>query len=82
LVLDLLQTVNKAEVEFASKVSNQKRQVKYWDKTIDFTATHAVLGDYVLFIVTNQHPHYLVETHDVVMARNLREMFKGFWDKI
>lgn len=71
-----------AETELAGKISNDRRQVKYWDKTVDFTATHAVLGDYVLFIVTNQHPHYLVETHDVVMAQNLREMFKGFWEKI
>ncbi len=71
-----------AEKELAGKISTERRQVKYWDKTVDFTATHAVLGDYVLFIVTNQHPHYLVETHDVVMAQNLREMFKGFWEKI
>lgn len=78
----LITNNKQAEAELADKISNQKRQVKYWDKTVDFTATHAVLGDYVLFIVTNQHPHYLVETHDAVMARNLREMFKGFWEKI
>lgn len=55
---------------------------KYWDKSKDFTATHAVLGDYVLFCVTSQHPHYLVETHDAVMAENLRELFKGMWEEI
>ncbi len=72
-----------AEKEFAKKMKKEeRRQSKYWDKTVDFSATHAVLGDYVLFIVTNQHPHYLVETHDAVMAKNLREMFKGIWDKI
>ncbi len=71
-----------SEKEIADAVKNKNRQVKYWDKSVDFTATHAVLGDYVLFIVTNQHPHYLVETHDAVMAKNLREMFKGFWEKI
>lgn len=71
-----------AEKEIVGKVSDGRRQVKYWDKTVDFTATHVVIGDYVLFIVTNQHPHYLVETHDVVMARNLREMFKGLWEKV
>jgi sugar-specific transcriptional regulator TrmB len=71
-----------AEKQLAKKIDTEQRQVKYWDKTVDFSATHAVLGDYVLFIVTNQHPFYLVETHDAVMARNLREMFKGFWEKI
>jgi len=70
------------EKEFAKQIKDERRQVKYWGKTIDFTATHAVLGDYVLFIVTNQHPYYMVETHDAVMAKNLREMFKGIWDKI
>ena len=62
--------------------SDDRRQIKYWAKTNDFTATHAVLGNYVLFIVTKQHPYYMVETHDAVMAQNLRELFKGFWDKI
>jgi sugar-specific transcriptional regulator TrmB len=78
----LITNDRQAEKELAKKISNEKRQVKYWDKTVNFTATHAVLGDYVLFIVTNQHPYYLVETHDAVMAQNLREMFKGFWEKI
>lgn len=71
-----------AEKETAGRIANPNRKVKFWDKSADFTATHAVLGDYVLFIVTNQHPHYLVETYDAVMAKNLREMFKGMWDKI
>lgn len=70
------------EKEVANRVSDDRRQTKYWDKTVDFTATHVVLGDYVMFIVTNQHPHYMVETHDAVMAQNLREMFKGIWEKI
>lgn len=78
----LITNNKQSETELAGKISTNRRQVKYWDKTINFTATHVVLGDYVLFIMTNQHPHYMVETHDVVMAQNLREMFKGFWDKI
>lgn len=31
-------------------------------------------------IVTNQHPHYMVEIHDPVMAQNLRDIFKGVWE--
>lgn len=71
-----------AEKEFAKQIKDERRQIKYWDKTIDFTATHAVLGDYVVFIVTRQHPYYMVETHDTVMAKNLRDMFKGLWGKL
>jgi hypothetical protein len=41
-----------------------------------------VLGDYVFFCVTSTKPHYCVEIHDAVMAENLREMFKGVWEKI
>jgi predicted transcriptional regulator len=76
-------TNKKSEEEnLAQQLNIDRREVKYWDKSKDFTATHAVLGDYVLFCVTNQHPHYLVETHDAVMAENLRELFKGMWEEI
>ncbi len=72
-----------AEEKFAKQIAdNERRQVKYWKKSEDFTATHAVIGDYVLFCVTNTHPYYLVETHDAVMAENLRQMFKGMWEEI
>ncbi|HWC57710.1 MAG TPA: helix-turn-helix domain-containing protein [Candidatus Paceibacterota bacterium] len=72
-----------AEEKFAEHVSDTgRRQVKYWAKSKDFTATHAVLGDYVLFAITHQHPHYAVEIHDAVMAENIREMFKGMWEEI
>lgn len=72
-----------SEEKFAKHVADdERRQVKYWDKSKEFTATHAVLGDYVLFGVTSQHPYYIVEIHDAVMAENLRKMFKGMWEKI
>ncbi len=71
-----------SEEELSRKHSSDRRQIKYWDKSKEFTATHTVIGDYVLFVVTSQHPHYLVETHDAVMAENLRQMFKGMWEKI
>lgn len=70
------------EEVLAKKYFSNKRGAKYWDKSLNFTATHAVLGDYVIFCVTNQRPYYLVETHDVVMAKNLRDLFKNIWDKI
>lgn len=72
-----------AEEKFARDIADtNRRQVKYWIKSEDFTATHAVLGDYVLFCVTNQHPYYAVEIHDAVMAENIRQMLKGMWEEI
>lgn len=58
------------------------RQIKYWDASDTFTATTWVNGDYIIMIVTNQKPHYLVEIHDSVMAQNFREMFKGIWGMV
>jgi len=55
--------------------------VRYWDRTNEFSATQAVIGDYVLFVTTQEHPHYLVEIHDAVMAENLRQLFKGVWNE-
>lgn len=72
-----------SEEAFAKHVADMgRRQVKYWKKAEDFTATHAVLGDYVLFCVTSAHPYYLVEIHDAVMAENLRRTFRAMWEEI
>lgn len=68
-----------AETKLAKQHSSERRQVIYWDKAIDFSATHMVLGDYVLFAMTREHPHYIVEIHDAVMAENLRQLFQGIW---
>lgn len=77
----------KTEQEFYQYLKGQpesleRRHMKYWPASKKFTATHVVLGDYVMFAITETHPHYLVEIHDAVMANNLREMFKAMWDKI
>jgi hypothetical protein len=71
-----------AETKLAKQHSSDRRQVVYWDKTADFSATHMVLGDYVLFAMTRERPHYIVEIHDAVMAENLRQLFKGIWKDI
>jgi hypothetical protein len=70
---------NQAESE--KEVQGQgygRRETKVWDKSI-FTGTQWIAGDYVISIITAQEPHYLVEIKDAVMAKNLREMFKGMW---
>lgn len=61
---------------------NSNRQVKFIDSKLHkFTANQAVLGDYIVFIVTDRKPYYMIEICDSVMSHNLRETFKILWDK-
>jgi sugar-specific transcriptional regulator TrmB len=72
-----------SERDIHEKVSDERRTVKYLDeKNNEFTATQAVLGDYVIYVMTNEKPYYMIEIHDRVMAHNLRETFKLLWEKI
>ena len=45
----------------------------------NFTATVWICGDYLVMIYTGQHPCYLVEVHDQMMAVNMREILKKLW---
>lgn len=59
------------------------RLIKYLDtKKHSFTTTNVVLGDYILYIVANEKPYYMIEIHDRVMAHNTREMFKMLWESL
>lgn len=70
------------EKDIHEKVSDERRTVKYLDgKDNEFTATQAVLGDYIVYIMTNEKPFYMIEIHDRVMAHNFRQTFKILWDK-
>lgn len=71
-----------AESDIHKKVSDPRRVVKYLDdKNHQFTATQAVLGDYIIYVMTDEKPFYMIEIHDRVMAHNLREVFKMLWEK-
>ena len=73
---------NKSDIEEKNLDKGyDRRQIKYWNKGEQFTATVWAHGDYVIMIVTNQRPHYLVEIHDVTLAHNMRELFKGIWEQ-
>lgn len=61
---------------------NYERSAKYWAGAEKIKITHAVLGDYILIANTQTKPHYIVEINDAVIANNLREIFKGFWEMI
>lgn len=69
-----------AEHEVRSKNLSDKRQTKFLTDNTEFTGTTAVLGDYIVFIMTRERPYYIVEIHDSVMAHNMREVFKRLWE--
>jgi predicted DNA-binding transcriptional regulator len=75
-----LKLLSNEVAENIKKKKFERRQIKFWDQSKNFTATTWVLGDFVTMIVTNQKPHYLVEIHDAVLAHNMREVFKGIWN--
>jgi sugar-specific transcriptional regulator TrmB len=47
----------------------------------NLTSTVWVAGEYIVMIATKHHPFYLVEIHDVLLAHNMREMFKKLWEQ-
>jgi sugar-specific transcriptional regulator TrmB len=75
--------INDAEIEkkLQRKYINPKRQVKYLVGT-NFTANTWVCGNYLIMIMTQQHPFYLIEIHDQLLARNTGEIFKKLWQSI
>lgn len=69
---------NRSETERDMKAFKYKeREILYWKNAGQFTATVWVCGDYLVMTSTSNKPHYLVEIHDVVLAQNMREVFKG-----
>ena len=74
-----LKLLSNEAAEQIKKKKFERRQINFWDQSHNFQATTWVLGDFVVMIVTNQKPHYLVEVHDKILAHDLREVFKGIW---
>ncbi len=81
LSLRLLSNESKAEEEM-KKLNYERRLIKFWDGDGHFTATTWVCGDYLILVVTDQKPHYLMQIHDAKLADNMREIFKGIWKGI
>lgn len=81
LELKLLTNESEFETEMAKRGYNN-RLIKFWKKAGDFTATTWVNGDYLVLISTKQHPYYLVQIHDAILAHNMREMFKSIWKEL
>jgi DNA-binding MarR family transcriptional regulator len=66
------------------KVSGKydRRYTKFWGEATNFLSTTWVIGDYIVMINTRQHPFYLVEIHNKLMAHDQREVFKNLWPLI
>ncbi len=71
---------NKAEVEERLSEKYAQRITRTLPDTHDFDSSLWVIGDYVLMVQTRERPHYLVEIHDAVFARNQRQLFKSLWN--
>lgn len=79
LLLKLLTNESLLEKEIAKR-GYERRLTKVWKKGKNFTSTTWINGDYLILIMTQQHPHYLVQIHDPSLAHNMREMFKDIWE--
>ncbi len=73
---------NTSQTEQALKDIYTRREIKFWSKASQFTATTWIIGNYVIMINTREHPFYLLEIRDATLAHNLREVFKNIWDDI
>ncbi len=80
--IDLKLLSNKSDIEKRLEGKYKRRVLKFWNKSSDFTSTIWVTGDYVTMLSLRERPHYLVEIHDPVMARNMRALFKGLWEEV
>lgn len=68
------------EQRMLKDVQKKTRDVRISNDML-FTSSVWVGGDYLIMIVTRQHPFYLVEIHDVTLAHNMREVFKKLWQE-
>ncbi|MDO8650440.1 MAG: helix-turn-helix domain-containing protein [Candidatus Berkelbacteria bacterium] len=72
-----------SEAEIEKRVTGHpNREIRFWKPIKEITATSWAVGDYMIMVVTNRSPHYLVEIHDAVIAHNLREFCKGVWTEL
>ena len=76
--LQIFSNSSEIEQEMTKKHSSDARHVRY-DNGLNFTSSVWVGGDYLIMIVTRQHPFYLFEVHDATLANNMREVFKKLW---
>jgi hypothetical protein len=72
--------LNNVPVEQEMGKKYMDRDTKQLPTGVHFDSSFWAVGDYLLMAQTRERPHYLVEIHDEVLARNQRALFKGLWD--
>ncbi|MBU1900956.1 hypothetical protein KKG82_01135, partial [Patescibacteria group bacterium] len=75
-----LKLLSNEKTDKIRKKNYDNRQIRFWGKTEEFTATTWVMGDYIVMIMTQKRPYSIVEIHDAVLAHNMRGVFKGIWE--
>ncbi len=70
---------NEAQIEQRLVKAHSKRKMKVLPNHISFDSSLWTTGEYLIMAQTRMRPHYLVEIHDPVLARNQSELFKGLW---
>lgn len=71
--------LNPATVEKELKKRHPTRNMKALPGDVKFDSSFWVTGEYLIMAQTRVRPHYLVEIHDVVLARNQLTLFQGLW---
>ncbi|MSR71664.1 MAG: hypothetical protein EXS50_03320 [Candidatus Taylorbacteria bacterium] len=83
ITIDLKMISNDSEIEQKMKEKNyERREIKFWKNDFKFTATNWIIGDYVVFLMSQHRPHYIVEIHDAIYTQNMREVFRNLWNEI
>lgn len=80
--IDLRLLSNETDIEKEMQAKGYKnRKIRFW-QDLKMDATTWIIGNYMIMIVTNQKPHYLVEIHDATLARNQRAVFQKIWETL
>lgn len=71
---------NESDVENEMKEKEyDRREIRIWENKEPITATLWILGEYIISINTSESKHYLIQTHDALLAHNLRQMYSQMW---
>jgi len=70
---------NASDVEAEVSAQHPERITRTLPEGQEFDSSFWVVGDYVLMTQSRERPHYMVEIHDAVFARNQRQLFKNLW---
>ena len=71
--------LNQAGIEESLHEKHPTRQMKTLPQSITFDSSFWITGEYLIMAQTRVRPHYLVEIHDAVLARNQLALFQGLW---